>query len=129
MTSNMLHQDINCSRDPERTPMQWDRSSNSGFTKASKPWLPVNDNYLAGVNVEDQAAHQVRHLPSSHSSTSWSCFQDSHLGVYRQLTQLRHQHDFSVTALYSTLQVFSFLRHSNTADIIVAMNVKDENTR
>ena len=109
--------------------MQWDRSSHSGFTKASKPWLPVNDNYLAGVNVEDQAAHQVRHLPSSHSSTSWSCFQDSHLGVYRQLTQLRHQHDFSVTALYSTLQVFSFLRHSNTADIIVAMNVKDENTR
>ena len=40
--------------------MQWDRTQHAGFTSATKPWLPVNDNYLAGVNVQDQAAHQVR---------------------------------------------------------------------
>ena len=60
VTDDTYSQDINCSRDPERTPMQWDRTRQAGFTSATKPWLPVNENYLAGVNVQDQAAHQVR---------------------------------------------------------------------
>ena len=64
--------DINCSRDPERTPMQWDNSTNAGFSLAMKPWLPVNENYREGVTVSHQTEHQ-----------------DSHLGVYTQLTQLR----------------------------------------
>jgi oligo-1,6-glucosidase len=33
------------SRDHSRTPMQWDASSNGGFTSGSKPWLAVNPNY------------------------------------------------------------------------------------
>ena len=44
-----------CSRDPERTPMQWDTSEQAGFTKADNPWLPVNENYLTGINVADQS--------------------------------------------------------------------------
>lgn len=32
-------------RDHARTPMQWDDSSNAGFTSARKPWLAVNPNY------------------------------------------------------------------------------------
>ena len=33
-------------RDPARTPMQWDDSSNAGFTKKGiEPWLPVADDY------------------------------------------------------------------------------------
>ena len=35
--------------------MQWDTSENAGFTKAVKPWLPVNENYLKGINVLDQS--------------------------------------------------------------------------
>jgi alpha-glucosidase len=31
-------------RDPERTPMQWDASENSGFGSGN-PWLPVNPDY------------------------------------------------------------------------------------
>ena len=35
--------------------MQWDTSDQAGFTKADKPWLPVNENYLTGINVADQS--------------------------------------------------------------------------
>ena len=52
--------------------MQWDNSTNAGFSLARKPWLPVNENYREGVTVSHQTEHQ-----------------DSHLGVYTQLTQLR----------------------------------------
>ena len=33
------------SRDNARTPMQWDSSSQAGFTSGNKPWLAVNPNY------------------------------------------------------------------------------------
>ncbi|MEM1271444.1 MAG: alpha-amylase family glycosyl hydrolase, partial [Bacteroidota bacterium] len=32
-------------RDGCRTPMQWDASSNAGFTEAAMPWLPVQSGY------------------------------------------------------------------------------------
>jgi len=37
-------------RDNARTPMQWDKSANAGFTTGT-PWLGVNDNYKK-INVE-----------------------------------------------------------------------------
>ncbi|KAK7097053.1 alpha-glucosidase-like isoform X2 [Littorina saxatilis] len=39
------------SRDPERSPMQWDDNKNAGFTNSSHPWLAVHPNYTH-VNVE-----------------------------------------------------------------------------
>lgn len=44
-----------CSRDPERTPLQWDSGDeNAGFADPGvTPWLPVNDNYVT-VNVESE---------------------------------------------------------------------------
>ncbi len=41
-------------RDGERTPMQWDRSANAGFSKAgATPWLPVPPS-AADLNVQDE---------------------------------------------------------------------------
>lgn len=44
--------DKNLSRDPARTPMQWDSSPNAGFT-AGKPWLRM-DKLYGRINVESQ---------------------------------------------------------------------------
>ncbi len=40
----LLMPDKNMSRDPERTPMQWDNSENAGFT-SGKPWLRIDELY------------------------------------------------------------------------------------
>jgi alpha-glucosidase len=40
------------SRDPERTPMRWDGTSNGGFT-TGQPWLPMGED-LAMINVESE---------------------------------------------------------------------------
>ncbi len=55
-----LEQD--CSRDPERTPMQWSNAENAGFADAGvETWLPVNADYVT-VNVEAQNADPSSHL-------------------------------------------------------------------
>lgn len=60
------------SRDPARTPVQWDDSKNGGFT-SGKPWLPISANYKC-VNVKTQR-NQAR----------------SHLNVFKRLTKLRKE--------------------------------------
>ncbi|VUC27828.1 unnamed protein product [Clonostachys rosea] len=43
------------SRDNARTPMQWDLTSNAGFTNGNEPWMRVNDNYKA-INAAAQVS-------------------------------------------------------------------------
>ncbi|WP_439883232.1 alpha-amylase family glycosyl hydrolase [Pontibacter sp. MBLB2868] len=47
---NMPEKDL--SRDPARTPMQWDKTKNAGFTEG-EPWLPLPANFKR-MNVEVQ---------------------------------------------------------------------------
>jgi alpha-glucosidase len=70
-------------RDGGRSPMQWDGSSQAGFTKG-RPWLPVHPN------------HKTRNVAAQLKQS------DSLLNVYKQLITLRRQSivlrrgDFSV---------------------------------
>ena len=52
----------NLSRDPSRTPMQWDKTNNAGFT-TGKPWLRLNKSYVRNnVEMERSDAYSMLHL-------------------------------------------------------------------
>ena len=61
------------SRDPYRTPMQWNLSKNAGFTNGN-PWLPVSDDYKEN-NVKTELQKK-----------------DSFLILYKKLISLRNSH-------------------------------------
>jgi alpha-glucosidase len=64
---------LGVSRDPSRTPQQWDASMNAGFTSGT-PWLPVDMNY---------PAQNVAQLSTDRHSLLW---------LYRFLIDIRRQH-------------------------------------
>lgn len=49
------------SRDPERTPFQWNGKEQSGFSTANKTWLPISPDYEE-VNVEVERKQPLSHL-------------------------------------------------------------------
>ncbi|XP_023315955.1 maltase 1-like [Trichogramma pretiosum] len=62
-------------RDPNRTPFQWDNSTNAGFSKANTTWLPVHENY-PHLNLDLQKKDY-----------------GSHYWLYKNLTSLRASSD------------------------------------
>lgn len=60
------------SRDFERTPYHWDNTTNAGFSKANRTWLPVSKKYL-----ETNLALQRKDWPTSH------------YGIYKSLLSFR----------------------------------------
>jgi alpha-glucosidase len=98
------------SRDPERTPMQWDASPNAGFS-SGEPWLPVADDH-AEVNVAAQQKDP-----------------HSHLALFKRLTGLRRQTEALSTGSYRSLDagdeaVFAYLRESGEERVLVALNFR-----
>ena len=98
-------------RDGSRTPMQWDRSMNGGFT-TGRPWLPVID--PEGCNVADQSADP-----------------GSLLSLYRRLIAARreapalgrgsHRSVFGIAP-----DVLAWVRELAGQRVLVLLNVGDE---
>lgn len=103
------------SRDPARSPMQWNAKPNAGFTTGEKTWLPVHQNYQT-VNVEAQ----IRDTSGT-----------SPIQLYKKIATLRKQHCFTSGGLeYAVVNknIFSFFRWSPSShhpSYLVAINIGD----
>lgn len=103
---------IKYSRDFSRTPMQWNNDKNSGFTKSTESWLPVNPNY-SNKNVKMQLEDN-----------------DSHLQTTIKLLKLREQASFQWGKLKLHVineQIFSFTRKAyDFPSYLVVLNISDK---
>jgi alpha-glucosidase len=95
-------------RDPCRTPMQWNASSNAGFTSGT-PWLPIDEDFPV-VNVESQASDPT-----------------SILTLYHRLIALRRAHaalaygDYEAVAM--TGDLVAYTRKLGAQRFLVALNL------
>jgi alpha-glucosidase len=87
----------NLSRDPERTPMQWDGGDNAGFSRG-EPWLRLDRTYHRR-NVQAQKADVY-----------------SFLRLYKKLIDLRQQEPSLMTGVYrpvySDNQLIAYIREA-----------------
>jgi oligo-1,6-glucosidase len=96
-------------RDNSRTPMQWDSSSNGGFTSAAKPWLAANPNY-----TQINAAAELADPNSIYHYTA-------------KLIALRHAHQAFVYGDYKDLDpenksIFAYTRTLGRERFLVVLN-------
>jgi oligo-1,6-glucosidase len=96
------------SRDNARTPMQWDSSTNAGFSTGI-PWIKVNSNF-AEINVQRQEKDP-----------------NSILQYYKRLVQLRKQHDVIVYGTYHPLaeedrRIYAYKRTFHGQTLVVIAN-------
>lgn len=100
-------------RDNSRTPMQWNREANAGFTDGT-PWIKVNDDY-GEWNVETQLATQ----------------EDSVLGFWKDLLLLRKKHRGLVHGTFRMIdweneQVYAYTRTDDSAQYLVVCSFNQE---
>ncbi|WP_210608529.1 glycoside hydrolase family 13 protein [Priestia flexa] len=99
-------------RDNSRTPMQWDRTKNAGFSTGT-PWMKVNPNYV-DINVEKQISDE-----------------ESILNFYKKLVALRKQHEVFVYGTYDLLlenhpAIYAYTRTLDDKKAIVICNVSSK---
>lgn len=100
------------SRDNSRTPMQWSKSPNAGFTQGT-PWLQPAANYPV-INAEAALADQ--------HSVFWH---------YRDLIALRKAHPIFTQGDYQELltghpQIWAYVRRANDQTLLVVSNFYGE---
>ncbi|XP_067661432.1 maltase A3-like [Haliotis asinina] len=84
------------SRDPSRTPMQWNGGKHSGFTSGRLPWLPISE-MSSYENVERQTSSEL-----------------SPLNLYRKLAAFRDRPCFQYGGFeYGVVheKIFSYIRY------------------
>lgn len=102
-------------RDPERTPMQWDSSPNAGFNAGAPTWLPVAANYEA-INVARQKGDPR-----------------SMLALYRRLIAYRQKNAVlrdgryqSVTGMGIPMDCYVYTRTLGEQRVLVGLNFTAE---
>jgi alpha-glucosidase len=96
-------------RDGERTPMQWNSSTNAGFSTA-KPWNPVGPRY-ATYNVEAEKKNP-----------------NSILNFYQKVLKLRHENKSLLDGKYEPLlgddpNVLAYTRDYKGQKVVVVLNM------
>ena len=99
-------------RDPERTPMLWNRTDNAGFTTGT-PWLPIAEDF-ANNSVEAQQRD-----PRSMLSLTRTLL---HL---RRVTPALHRGD--VSDVYTSGYVLSYRRNHGPERLQIILNLSDTN--
>ncbi|MFN8442827.1 MAG: alpha-glucosidase [Caldilineaceae bacterium] len=95
-------------RDNSRTPMQWDDTTNAGFTTGT-PWIQVNPNYTT-INTKQALADP-----------------NSIFAYYQQLIRLRKQHPIIPYGSYDLIladdpQIYAFTRTFEGKRLLVVLN-------
>lgn len=98
-------------RDGCRTPMQWGNGANAGFSQPGvRTWLPVNPDYTAGINVEEQVNNP-----------------ESMIHFFRLLVELRQQHNAlrrgGIEIIEDTGPVLAFWRAYGAERFLVGLNM------
>lgn len=92
------------SRDNNRTPFQWDASTNAGFNKSGNAWLKLTGDQTT-VNAADQMNHS-----------------DSIFSYYQQMIQLRNHSAYRKTLIYGAFSPVE------TADAVIGYERMGEET-
>ena len=100
--------DLNISRDPARTPMQWSDKDFAGFS-LYKPWLRLPDDFRR-VNVENQKTDPY-----------------SILSFYKKLLQIRRQepalHIGNYIPVYADKQMIAYMRKFENDRFLIVLNL------
>lgn len=106
------------SRVNARSPMQWDKGKNAGFSE-KEPTLKPNPDYLNGINVQ------------SEMEDPWSI-----LNFYQYAIAKRREPLISESVLYGPLEIVDFphpdvfaYRHRGAKDLMVISNFRDYETK
>lgn len=103
------------SRDPERSPMQWDDSSYAGFSE-TKPWLPLSKDYK-NKNVKSQSEDKK-----------------SLLNLYKNLIHYRNSSEPLMYGKYESLDtkspdILSFVREHGGKKNLIMLNFSSKSIR
>nr|XP_012222971.1 PREDICTED: maltase 1-like [Linepithema humile] len=98
------------SRDPARTPFQWDNSTSAGFSANNKTWLPVHSNYKS-LNLAAQKTATV-----------------SHYKVFKSLSRLKRKpviEQGSTETVLVTEKILGVVRRHGVSVVALMVNFAD----
>lgn len=103
------------SRDPSRTPFQWDNTTSAGFSSNKTTWLPVHENYK-NLNLANQKIEPI-----------------SHYKVFKAMTMIKKKLPIfrrgSVDVILITKDILGVVRRlegSSPVALLINMGIKDQ---